>query len=209
MRYLGSPGGVALAIERELKYRLDEVAYEHLKTALGKSQGQELQVNLYLDTPEGGISAAHGALRLRRERETRTLTYKRGLSQTGSFFEILELEAEVDEPLWQALASGLLPELPLEPLERLRQDFPGVKQLVPLGQVQNLRIRYPLPTGDTAELDRTEFPGGGLDYELEVETERPEEVERHLHTLGVILAPQSKTKFRRFLEAVGRARERG
>lgn len=111
----------------------------------------------------------------------------------------------MDEPLWQALASGLLPELPLEPLERLRHDFPGVERMVPLGQVQNLRIRYPLPTGDTAELDRTEFPGGGLDYELEVETEQPEEVERYLQSLGVPLEPQSKTKFRRFLEAIGRA----
>ncbi len=164
-----------------------------------------MQVNLYLDTPEGGLSAAHGALRLRQEGETRTLTYKRGLSQTGSFFEILELEAEVDQPLWQTLASGQLPDFPLEPLERLRQDFPGVKRLVALGQVQNLRICYPLPTGDTAELDRTEFPGGGLDYELEVETERPEEVERHLVSLGVPLEPQSKTKFRRFLESIGRA----
>lgn len=192
-----------MAIERELKYQLDEARYDRLKVALGQSARVKQQVNLYLDTPGRELCSAHGALRLRREGERLYLTYKRGLAQTGSFFEIREIETEVSQEQWNQLAGGKLPDGPLEPIDRLKHDFPHVQSLVSLGQVENLRLCYPLPTGEVAELDRTVFPGGGVDYELEVETESPEVVERHLETLGVPLTPQSKTKFRRFLEAVG------
>jgi uncharacterized protein YjbK len=192
-----------MAIERELKYQLDEARYERLKTALGRQQKAKQQTNLYLDTPGRELCGAFGALRLRKEGEKLFLTYKRGKSQKGSFFEINELEVEVTQQLWNVLAGGQLPSEALEPLDRLRHDFPHVTELVALGEVQNLRLCFPLPTGDTAELDRTVFPNGSVDYELEVETETPDEVERHLESLGVPLTPQSKTKFRRFLDAVG------
>lgn len=191
-----------MAIERELKYQLDEARYERLKTCLGQLQATKHQVNHYLDTTERDVSRAHGALRLRQEDERLMLTYKRGISQRGSFFEIQELETEITQEQWNALASGQIPAGESEPLDRLRHDFPHVRELVSLGQVRNLRLCFPLPSGDTAELDRTEFPGGGVDYELEVETEDPAAVERHLESLGVPLTPQTKTKFRRFLDAI-------
>lgn len=192
-----------MAIERELKYHLDEARYERLKVALGRQQKSKQQTNLYLDTPGREICDAFGTLRLRREGDKLFLTYKRGRSQKGSFFEINELEVEITQELWNQMAAGQLPSEPLEPIRGLKHDFPHVTALVSLGEVQNLRLCYPLPTGDTAELDRTVFPDQSVDYELEVETERPDEVERYLESLGVPLTPQSKTKFRRFLDAVG------
>lgn len=191
-----------MAIERELKYHLDEARYERLKTALGTPEHTKEQVNLYLDTPGRELCDAHGALRLRREGDKRFLTYKRGKAQEGSFFELHEFEVEATPEQWSLLAGGKLPEGELEPIDRLKHDFPHVNGVVTLGEARNLRICYPLPTGDTAELDRTTFPNGRVDFELEVETENPAEVERHLESLGVPLTPQTKTKFRRFLDAI-------
>lgn len=197
-----------MGTEKELKYALDEQGYEALKTLLGEPQERVLQVNVYLDLADNRMDRLYGTLRLRQEEDARMVTYKRGRTQRGAYFELSEWEAPLTEEQFSSLRNGVVQPHwwnELEPLRRFREDVPDADRLRAQGQVENLRIRYPLPTGDLAELDRTVFPDGRVDYELEVETEDPKAVDRHLHGLGVPLDPQTRTKYRRFLEAIGKA----
>ncbi|MEW6279767.1 MAG: CYTH domain-containing protein [Candidatus Eremiobacterota bacterium] len=191
-----------MGLERELKFALDRAGYERMAECLGTPFEEVEQVNVYLDTASSQIEAMRAALRLRREGGQLLLTYKRGRAQTGAYFEIAEFEVPITPDQWLGLETGSsLPDL--EPLQELHRDVPSLDPLVCLGRVENLRRRYPLPTGDVAELDRTVFPNGRVDYELEVETADPEAVERWLREhAGFPLVAQQTTKYRRFLDAI-------
>lgn len=193
-------------MERELKFQLrDEAAWRALQVVLGAPAGRLEQVNAYLDTPDRRVAARREMVRLRRENGDRVLTYKQGVRVEDGYFEAREFEAPVSEDEWDRVLAG--DELQhLEPLTVLRASIgPGPLQVT--GEVRNLRTRFPLPNGDVLELDRTEFPGGRVDHEVEVETADPDEVRDLLEDLaeraGVRLEVQTRTKYERFLEAAG------
>ncbi|MBM4352589.1 MAG: CYTH domain-containing protein [Deltaproteobacteria bacterium] len=75
--------------------------------------------------------------------------------------------------------------------------------LRPAGSCRNTR-RFFHHAGFTLELDRTEYPDGSIDWELEVETDRPDEafpeVSALLSALGIPFRPATKGKFARTLE---------
>jgi uncharacterized protein YjbK len=201
-------------MECELKYALEnEAAYEKLRLSLGPPQAQLQQTNLYLEDPN---SEQQAALRLRLERnltdgtERRVLTYKRRAavqSISAAYFVAHEYELEIEQSDWDTIATGSPTERQwkLEPLARFAETN-GKVLLRALGEMENTRWTYPLPDGSLAELDRTQLPGNREDFELEIETDRPEPVERwvsaRFRELGLELRPQPLTKFRRFLEQI-------
>jgi uncharacterized protein YjbK len=194
-------------IECELKMRLPgEQAARRLGTVLGAPLATVEQVNLYLETADGQVASGPSMVRLRREEGRWTLTYKRGLQVQAGYFEAREVEALLDASPEAEWSEADLPGLEsLAPLRALRADgVPG--ELSVLGEVYNLRASYRLSNGDILELDRTRFPGGREDWEVEVETRRPEEVRALLADLfdrvGVALEEQRQTKYERFLEAI-------
>ncbi len=194
-------------LERELKLRLDGAeAARRLGRVLGVPFETVEQVNLYLETADRQVAAGRSMVRLRREEGRWILTYKRGLRVQAGYFEAREVEAVLPAGPKTRWSEADLPRLEqLAPLLALRAD--GVAGgLSVSGQVHNLRVRHRLSNGDILELDRTRFPGDRVDWEVEVETRRPEEVRVLLAGLaeeaGVVLEEQQQTKYERFLEAV-------
>ncbi len=191
-------------LEQELKYQIAGPAeFEKVLEFLGSPTAVLEQCNHYFsDRPER--PSPDWSLRVRQENELYVLTFKLGKKQTEGYFESTEIECSVDdqqveELLGQPVWSESLWELP--PLERLRREF-EVDRLVLLGSLRNQRRCCPQAAGWVAELDITQFPQGRTDYELEIETDQVAAVEQALEPIRQYLNPQSKTKFRRFLEVL-------
>jgi len=191
-------------LEQELKYQIAGPAeFEQVLRFLGPPQKLLKQCNHYFSDRPDQVSA-DWSLRVRQQNEDFELTFKLGKKQTEGYFESTEVECPIDaeqvvELLEQPIWSETLWELP--PLERLRKEF-GIDRLVLLGSLRNQRHYCPQPGGWAAELDITHFPNGQTDYELEVETADVATVEAALAPVRELLTPQTKTKFRRFLERV-------
>lgn len=197
-------------LERELKLRLqDGEAAGLLARVLGEPFEIVEQLNVYLDTRARQVASSRSMVRLRREGGRWSLTYKRGLRVQAGYFEAREVEvplAALPQTDWSELGLSGLEDL--APLEALRADgVPG--ELAISGEVHNRRSRYRLSQGEVLELDRTRFPDGRVDWEVEVETRRPDEVRGLLADLaqraGILFEEQDKTKYERFLEALERA----
>lgn len=191
-------------LEQELKYRIAGPAeFEKVLRYLGPPTGVLDQCNHYFsDRPDR--PSPDWSLRVRQEDELFELTFKLGKKQVQGYFEATEVECPVDEQqveelLTQPVWSETLWELP--PLQRLREEF-GVQRLVLLGSLRNRRHVCPQSGGWVAELDITDYPQGRVDYELEVETAEVAAVQQALEPVAHYLSPQSKTKFRRFLEVL-------
>ncbi len=190
-------------LEQELKYQIAGPAeFEKVLQFLGPVTEVLEQCNHYFsDRPDR--PSPDWSLRVRQQNELYELTFKLGKKQSEGYFQSTEVEClidsqQVEELLNQPVWSETLWELP--PLERLRQEF-GVQRLVLLGSLRNQRRCCPQPAGWLAELDITQFPGR-TDYELEIETAEVAAVKLALQPISEYLTPQSKTKFRRFLEAL-------
>jgi hypothetical protein len=195
--------------EIELKLALpDEEAWHWVRERLTEPRVTP-QSNHFFDAPGAPLRAARVGVRLRREDERRLLTVKSdGQNETeGALSRRIELESAVPrEAFDEALVDGLLlgpwidnwraelappstddsPELEafLTRLERLTSE-----PLQRFGGFDNERttgtLRLDLPDGPQrieVELDRTHFPGGRTDFELEVEfpTEGPKETGREV-----------------------------
>lgn len=192
-------------MERELKFRLrGEEDWRAVQRLLGEPAARLEQENVYLDTAEGSVESRREMVRLRREGGARVLTYKQGVRVEDGYFEAREFEAPVTAEQWRLLLEGSEEALEgLAPLRELRAAV-GRGALRSTGRVRNLRLCYPLSQGEKLELDRTEFPGGRVDFEIEVETSDPERVRLELHGLaaraGFPLEVQTRTKYERFLE---------
>ncbi|MBS2034675.1 CYTH domain-containing protein [bacterium] len=189
-------------LEQELKFQIAGPAeFEKVLSFLGPAEKLLNQCNYYFSDRADRVSP-DWSLRVRQENDLFELTFKLGQKQSEGYFQATEVEClvdkdQADELLYQPVWSETLWELP--PLQRLRQEF-GVERLVLLGSLRNQRHRCPQAGGWVAELDITQFPNGQTDYELEVETADVEGVRQALKPVDEYLAPQSKTKFRRFLE---------
>ena len=190
-------------LEQELKFSLaGRTEFDQALSLLGPAEAVLEQTNHYFSGLEGQVSP-DWVLRLRNENGEFELTLKLGRSQREGYFESLEINCLLSQVQAEEILSG--PKWSralwaLSPLQRLRQEF-GLEQLVMLGSLRNVRHRCP-QQGWVAELDISRFPGGQIDYELEVETDQVERVQRALEPLRALLTVQTKTKFRRFLERV-------
>jgi len=163
------------------------------------------QVNHYYDTPGHDLLRRHMSLRVRNEDGALTVSLKRGKGWREGYLAGEELEAPV--PGTAGDFEGADPgQWDVPPIGVLRDEF-GQLDLVRLGTVRNTRRVYRLPEGIRLEVDRTEFPDGADEYEVEAEWEDEEEVRRVVAGLldqwGMQWTPQTKTKHQRFLEHAG------
>ena len=137
-----------------------------------------------------------------------TLTVKLGRRLSGAYHETEELEAVITASEWAPVRSGrrALTSLAAEPARRLAA-LGLAFHLV--GGVTNLRLVYgPAALGLTPvgkeelDLDRTRYPDGSADQELEYETDDPARVAPALAELfrraKVTAGPQTRTKHERF-----------
>ena len=194
-------------MEQELKLRLPtHEDYARLLRRLGPAECSTRQRNDYLDTDGDELRRRRIMARFRDEGGGLVLTVKWKAAQREGYFQAEEEEAGLkarspsealrDGEAARALAT-LCPELREVDLSTLRV----------LGSIHNLRLRFRLEDFDL-ELDHSTYPNGAEDYELEVETLRPEAarelVERLLQDSGARCEPQSLTKYERFLDNVSR-----
>lgn len=180
--------GVAGGLEREFKLRLpSEEALVALREALGGSAAAPvLQVNHFFDTPARDLGRARIGLRLREERGLATLALK-GPSQAAH--GALATRAEEELALAPDAARDLLAgtrcplawlcasALASAPLVMRAAAAAGGTPTHRLGSFENERqrvgpVRFPPGADGTPlvfELDRTRFPGGLVERELELE----------------------------------------
>ena len=217
---------MSAAIEREFKLRIpSEDALARLCAELGGAAAAPvLQVNHFFDTPGRDLGRARLALRLREEAGAAALALKGpALERRGALTSRTELELALDPERARAILAGTR-----SPLDALRASAHAATQLVQqaasavgaarlqrLGAFENERQRVgPVAfAGARAlvfELDRTRFPGGAVELELEVElgpdADAPA-VERGLAALfarlGLALetAPSKAARFLRHLDS--------
>jgi CYTH domain-containing protein len=219
-------------VEREFKLHIpSEAALQSLLAQLGvQPPAPVLQTNHFFDTAARDLGAARLGLRLREERERFTLTLKGALlDATSTLASRPEEELELPPAVARSILAGRrspLAALAASPLAgtalvEQAKHLVGPRLLVHLGAFENERLRVgplALPAGEPGpplvlEFDRTRFPGGVVDRELEVELPagaRPEAVERALRSLfsAVGLRPDSvNSKAARFFRLLGRQTE--
>jgi hypothetical protein len=176
--------------EVELKLGLPSAAeHARLREALDAAGGfvrAVRQENLFLDGTHDELSNARVALRVRTEHDDGLaavlLTLKAGGTSADDVADRPEWECPLplDAEAVQRDPSRLLA-LDLEPVREVLRRVPGVAGLRSLGGFSNDRRVYRVPLDLPAiafpaarietdwELDRTEFPDGSVDHELEVE----------------------------------------
>jgi len=141
-------------------------------------------------------------------REAITLTVKRRTKEADSgLFVAEEHEQPVPPDFWAAVGRG---EATVD-----EADGPALAWLRGQGRLGTLRRQGAMRNrrhvvafdGFTLEVDRTEFPDGSVDAEVEVETDDPEGaravVTRAAEAAGVALREQTMTKYNRFLSRGG------
>ncbi len=194
-------------VEQELKLALlDPGALPRLLAALPAPEGVWEQENLYLIEPDAPPERARIMVRVRSEARDleaarHVLTVKAGARALDGFFVAEEREAVLTEAERLAILAdpGALLGLALGPAQWLVDQ--GVGRLVALGGMQNRRhvVHH---RGFVLEVDRTEFPGGVVEAEVEVETDRPEAARAVVLEVaaaaGVELRAQTLGKFTRF-----------
>ena len=191
--------------EIELKLRLEGRAqYDKLCREMGTPADAWEQINHYFRSEDGRIPGEEGVIRIRLERGKAVFTVKWGNLKDG-----LASAQEYEEPwrgpqeempppsiaMWDAGHAGL---------QALEQRFGKRFPLVWVGKMINQRRLYRTADGLCMEVDASRYPDGEEDYEVEVETDDPEQdrglLEALLDRLGVHFVPQPATKYQRFLE---------
>ena len=196
--------------ENELKYELSEESYHGL-LAVTVAVGEPRRFNnayFHVDCETG---RRDWVLRLRhQEGRPGELTLKVGRQTSPGIFISTEYTAYVDSPLpgdWEET----------EPVRVFRQEI-SMAPIIAQGEARNERRVVEAPLGPVPhwEIDRTELPNGKVCYELEIEyppdaSPTPEQLsgfraqlEDWLFSEELKASPSGKTKYRRFLESLGR-----
>jgi uncharacterized protein YjbK len=181
--------------EIELKFALTDAAeLEKLSAALGGTAGPTVeQINHFFDTAELDLHREKHVLRLREEDRSRYLVTAKGPggSEDGALSERTELETNVDPSTAQAILEGSTSALSVleqalgaeAPLLKNLRTLAGGKALNSVGKFENTRtpqgVSVDLGGGITRrvvfELDRTVFPNGRIDFEVEIELQAAED----------------------------------
>ncbi len=199
-------------LEVELKWALDVASHGALAPLLTQSLGQPrtlVQHNRFFDTADRRLRQAKLNLRLRRENAALLLTCKGhlGIGANGEHRHT-EWEEWLDPAWWNDIDQGVLDAARLPLPEQVRQALGGA-ELTSLGGFANHRLEFHQDGEHSALLclDRTDFPGGRIDHELEIETASPQVNDQRwrqqLQQWGIPFRLQPLTKFVRFLQTRG------
>ena len=197
--------------EQELKLGLVNAAHlDRLLAVLPAPEKVVEQTNHYFVDPGGRTTTAGVMVRVREARDGAgvlrgvKLTLKRRTSIQHGVFLSEEIEESVDPAIWRSIAAGEvdLADAPLQPITTLCAEL-SIVSLRPHGAMVNTRHCVHQGTF-LLEVDRTTFPDGSVDAEVEVETDDPEGARALVHGLadqaGDALFVQTKGKYQRFCE---------
>ncbi|HBL16838.1 MAG: hypothetical protein A2X36_14790 [Elusimicrobia bacterium GWA2_69_24] len=215
---MASAGGSEIELKLGLPTRED---WHLLLRRLAPPAETRVQENLFFEGPGGELRRLGASLRVRRERVFRAkawprealfLTLKHGEQAKDGVFARSEIECPLDPVDGRELTADphALLGLDLEPVRALRGLAPGLRRLKPIGSFTNFRCVFEVALEGRRtvwEVDRTDFPRGRVEYELEIEFPKIESAERarghaaaKLEALGVRFQQQPLSKLRRFLQ---------
>jgi len=199
-------------LEIEIKLLLGSFPdYLKLVGFLGPLDDEQHHANGYFDTHDRQLARQKRVLRVRAENHRGLVTLKGVGSHAGLAVIREEIEAEIELGLALEVLRGFTDpaKLDVEPIRRLKKEFRGLA-LVPTLQFRNERRIKRFAIGDyqyVLEIDKTEFADGSVDYELEVEVPRREQIEvvedrlrKLFESLGIPFEKQSLSKFERALQ---------
>lgn len=196
-------------MEKELKIHLKDAGnLKYLLEALPPPVRIVNQVNHYFDTPALDLRRNKAMVRLRESSEGNFFTLKRDAKILAGYLTAEDHETRTEFRARDIGPGGVIPVSVLPPgiQQIVAQEF-GLSDLKHLGRIRNERRVIPMKEGFTIELDETHFPNGQIDHEIEVETADPDAalpvIERILDACGIPFDFEFKTKYSRFLEAVG------
>jgi len=171
--------------EKELKLLLKEESYLKLMDLFPKEVKILHQINHYFDTPELYFHRCEITIRIRQENELCFFTLKRRLSveenlTTSSEFNLPISGVESIKPILDpSLAMEFFSSIPGMGQEELNQ----AQKLVYLGALINERSRRKGPMDLELELDKSLYPSGKTEYEMEVEGIGAHQISSLLHFL--------------------------
>jgi uncharacterized protein YjbK len=199
-------------MEQELKLALARPAdLGRLLGALPEPRAVIRQFNHYMVCPEKRTSEAKVMVRLRVEERgdvtTACLTLKRRVRAQDGVFLSWELEEAMAMEQARAVLDGHrdLMEVDHEGTRWLAQEL-NVRSLDRQGSLTNVRHVVDFE-GYVLEVDRSEFPDGSVDVEIEVETDDPAGARIAVVSLttdeGIALFEQTLGKYTRYLQRGG------
>ncbi len=207
-------------IERELKFTLNgKREFERLKSKLPEPKEIVFHENIYFDT-SGRLLGKNGwALRVRlisdkTENLQAEITAK-GLAQGRGF---LSQRPEISSPVELATAIDIvggrydLFSMESPAVERIRK-YAASEKLIPLVSFKNTRSKIPFPKQNPfciVEMDETFFSENLVEYEIEIESNDSQILERastefqtFLNDYNIDYRPGEKSKLERALELSG------
>ncbi len=198
-------------LEIELKWALSAPAHAALYQALASfiGPGERLQQeNRFFDSIDKRLRSHLLNLRIRRENDRVLLTCKakRPLGPAGAH-QHQEWEEWLDPEMWEAVESGQI-EVTQLPLPALYLEKLAGEPLVYCGGFSNERFAFSYTKEPLALLclDKTQFNNNRIDYELEIECDRPQLCSdfwrQQLATWSIAYASQPLTKFARLLQVI-------
>ena len=204
-------------MKAEIEIKLDLGSFtDYLKLVgfLGQIDSEEHHINGFFDTEDKQLAAAGWALRVRAEGKRGLVTVKSEGEHSNLAVVRNELESEIsrgDALEILNLQSDIL-KLPVEPIKHVN-DLLKNQPVACLVRFENCRQKKKFRLGDyeyVLEIDKTMFPDGSVDYELEVELpglERQQAVEDHLRrmftSLQMPFLRQDESKLARAIHRAG------
>ncbi|MFT5284387.1 MAG: hypothetical protein ACI8TQ_000543 [Planctomycetota bacterium] len=212
---------------REVEFKLSvrgEDDFSRLISMLGSESDTDsfsLQENHFFDTEHRTLRAYGLSLRLRFEENRRLLTVKGPVERSfDGLIERAEEEIEIDPVTAERILAGVespfgvildgVSDASIPIVETARTALVG-QTLECVGSFRNIRRYFgPVDVNGvdlTFEMDRTEFPGGRIDHEVEIEVESEQEEQcreslRQLFQRADIPWQKAQNKAQRFFEAL-------
>ncbi|AMA71536.1 MULTISPECIES: CYTH domain-containing protein [Aneurinibacillus] len=194
--------------EQELKLMVTKETYEKLLAYADPEKPLLQQTNYYFDTPDFYMGKNGVMLRVREENGTWILCAKIKQKSQSSAISAIELETEISPDMFvkgrgkPEILVNLLPPEGQEAIYRLITP----SELVLRGTLHNERRILHIIDDYTFELDRTFFPNGQEEYELEIEGMKDEaacqRVMQMLTKMGYSYSVNQKSKYQRLQEAI-------
>lgn len=201
--------------EIEIKLDLGSFAnYLKLIGFLGQIDDEIHQRNCFFDTEDRLLSKSGWAFRVRAEDERGLITVKGKTTEPGLAVVRKEIETDIsrDDAIELIELRRDVMSLDVAPVHFVR-DTIGDVSLTRLVQFDNTRQCKTFRIGDyehQLQIDTTRFANGSVNYELELELSRLDQVDaveqglrRLFLSLDVPFVRQNETKFKRALESAG------
>jgi uncharacterized protein YjbK len=200
-------------IGREIEIKLDLgsfTGYLKLVGSLGQIDSEHRLINGFFDSEDNKLEAAGWALRARAELGRGLITIKSRVADSS--LAVVRRESEVEIRRAEALdilnlETNIL-DLQVEPIAFVNEILSGA-DLHCLVRFETCRQKKKFKIGDyqyILEIDKTQFPDGSVDYELEIELPDLEQLpviedqmRRMFHTLEIPFRPMAQSKLERAL----------